>query len=311
MRVLHVVNSFDPACDVLRCVRELNKYSAHFHTLYVQEEHPLQRVYQYDQPERPGWVMTSAEKRAMVDEADVLIYHFVGWEEGLVDETNKPCAFRNINVYYSWDRNRFWTDSKYNAQSYGRYKLLASSHVGAQDFIHPNSKFRWLPDLLPLNWGYTFDPADRPQPAISYIKHANELRKMDFWDVARLDCFQTAHAEVLSKRRALASVVIDNVSDGHYGMAGLEAAILGLPVVVYNHERTLEAMAGWGVNEPGFPFIQAESLEQAVATAVGIARDITGDRPYRRAIRAWAEKYLDPRRLIAVYWDSFIKELAE
>ena len=32
--------------------------------------------------------------------------------------------------------------------------------------------------------------------------------------------------------------------------------------------------------------------------------------PYRRAIRAWAEEFLDPRRLIGEYWDPFIDELA-
>ena len=308
MHVGHIVNHFDPACDVLRCVRELNLYSRHSHSIFVRDPHPLHGVYRYEQPDKPGWEMTEAEKQHLTDSADVLIYHFAGWELGIRGE-GKPSAFRNLNIYYSWEHGHFWSDPTANAHSYDNYDLLASSHVGAKDFM-PNDRFRWLPDLLPLDGAYSFDPTPRPQSAISYIKHADRLQYMDFGPgIAHLNCDQTPHAEVLEKRRTLASVVIDNVSDGHYGLAGQEAAILGLPVVGFMHEKTMEAM--FGTNSLGFPFVNVDSVPRAVETAKTIARwKFPLYHDYRRAIRRWAEEYLDPVRLIEEYWEPFIEELA-
>lgn len=251
--------------------------------------------------------MSPAEIAALLDEADVLIYHFLGWENGI--SIDKPSAFRNINIYYSKDSGLHWTDSQYNAASYDRYKLVSCCHPGAIDFLPPD-RFRWLPDLLPLDGAYAFDPADRPFPAVSYIKHAEELSLRDFGSVAHLSCFNTPHARVLARRRSSASVVIDNVNLGHYGAAGQEAAILGLPVVVFNHRRQLEAMAGW--EKPGmeFPFTQAETLDEAVDLAVQLAMESSRDyRRRRAAIRKWSEKFFSPRRLVREYWDPFIDEL--
>lgn len=307
MNVGHIVNSFDPACDVLRCVRELNRYSEHSHSLYVRDPHPLQAVYQYEQ--QAGWLMSHGEISAQIAGADVLIHHFAGWERGWGDES-KPSAFRNCNIYWDAQHDKFWSSPEYNAASYEGYKLVASSHVGARDFM-PSDRFRWLPDLLPLDGAYAPDFRPRPRPAVSYIKHADELRTRDFGSgVAHLDCHYIAHARVLAQRSRLASVVVDNVCDGHYGLAGQEAAIMGLPVVVFNHARTLANMKGWNKLGSAFPFVQAESLDEVVETAAALARQRTWYDGYRHAIRDWAVEFLDPRKLVASYWDPFIKELA-
>ncbi len=253
--------------------------------------------------------MQQEEAVALINEADVFIHHFTGWEEGLEDNT-KPSAFRNICTYYDHVRNRFWTAPQYNAISYDRYKLLASSHIGALDFM-PTDRFRWLPDLLPLDGAYSFNPDVRPYPAVSYIKHADELRIMDFRDVVHLDCSRTAHTEVLAKRRSLASVVIDNVCDGHYGLAGQEAVILGLPVFVFNHERTSKIMDGWCKKGTIYPFCYTDSVQDAAEMAVLMAkRKISEQQEIRFGIRKWAEEFLAPQHLISEYWDPFVEELA-
>ena len=313
MKVCHIVNSFDPACDVLRCVRELNLYSRYSHTLYTKDPHPAQAVYQYEQPSQPGWLMSAGEARRLVEDADVLVYHFAGRESGAGDDS-KPSAFRNLHVTWDNIEQRFWTNGYYDSGAYDRYKLVASSHVGALDYM-PASKFRWLPDLLPLDEEYSFNTTDRPRPAVSYIKHADELRSRDFGKAAHLDCSHTTHADVLAKRSSLATVVIDNVSDGHYGLAGQEAVIMGLPVVVFNHPRTVAALDGWqpmhGSITTMFPFQQATTLDEAVNVATFLAQESpTIQRDRRHAIRAWAENFFSSRKLIDEYWDPFIEELA-
>jgi len=117
---------------------------------------------------------------------------------------------------------------------------------------------------------------------------------------------------VLAKRRHLANVVIDNVCDGHYGLAGQEAAIMGLPVVVFNHRTTHDTLVIWEENgnltgEMAFPFWQARTLEEAVTVASWLATHT--DVEDRRAIRAWSEEYFNLRRLITKYWDPFVKKL--
>lgn len=308
MKVLHLVNEFDPSCDVLRCVRELNRYSRHSHTLVVLKPHPLKGYYQFEEPEKPGWQMRPHEIVALMEKTDVIIHQYTGWENGYGDRT-RPSAFRNICIYWDQNDDRFWTTEEYNAKSYGRYKLVASSHVGATDFL-PADRFRWLPDLLPLDGDYAF-AGERVYPAVSFIKHASELQGRSFGRARSLNCAFTAHRSVLAQRRFYAPVVIDNVCDGHYGLAGQEAAIMGLPVVVFNHPRTLAAMKDWEKDGTRFPFTQAASVDEAFEIAVQLASE--DDDAYlarRREIRAWAEEFFDPRRLIEQYWDPFVSELA-
>lgn len=305
MKVAHIVNSFDPAGSVVRCVTELNRYSAHAHTLLVRDRHPLQDAYQFAEPTAPGWTMAPGEPETLIAAADVLIHHFKGWEPGWGDP-GKPSAFRNVNIYWNGGEDRFWSDAQYNAHSLDRYKLVSSSHLGARQFL-PADRFRWLPDLVPLNGPYEPDFTARPA-AVSYIKHHEELRNKQFGpDVAHLDCSGQPHAQILAVRRTQASVVIDNVCDGHYGVAGQEAAIMGLPVVVFNHPVTTEGLKDWDPDGPGFPFFHAGTVEEAAQAAARLAsfRD-TPARPIRR----WAQEYLDPARLIRDWWDPFAEELA-
>lgn len=307
MIVGHVVNYFDPSCDVTRCVRELNKYSRYKHVLYVKEPHPELATYQFEDPDPVGWNLSQAEIDELLKDADILLFHFAGVERGWGfqdhEQCGRPMAFRNIHI--AWDGEKFWTNQEYTlARSYDRYILTGAAHVGAAEFL-PDGKFRWLPDLLPLDGPYSFDPSPRP-PAVSYIKHAEELDARGFGGARRLNCSQMAHADVLAVRSASATVVIDNVSDGHYGLAGQEAAIMGLPVVGYNHLRTLEAMQSWVKPGTIFPFWQAETLDDAVLVATHLAQE-SGE--FRYKIRAWAEEFLNPRRLIAEYWDKFFDEM--
>lgn len=307
MKVAHIVNSFDPAGSVVRCVAELNRYSAHSHSLLIRDRHPRQDTYQFPEPDRPGWTMAPGEPEALIAEADVIIHHFKGWEPGWGDP-GKPSAFRNVNIYWNPNDDRFWSDSQYNAHSLDRYKLLASSHIGARQFLGED-RFQWLPDLVPLDGPYQADFTQRPV-AVSYIKHAAELREKQFGDgVLTLDCSDRAHGLVLETRRTQATVVIDNVCDGHYGLAGQEAAILGLPVVVFNHPVTMEGLKDWDMDGPGFPFVQAHTIDEAAETAARLAASWSGGGPNPK-IRRWAERFLDPARLIRDWWDPFAEELA-
>lgn len=342
-KILHVVNSFDPAGDVVRCVAELKKHSRHQHELIVRDTHALQDVYAYpeaalmrwntetDAPaekieppkelhgrERRKWIIAQRELRkhptgpslfgALAEWADALIYHFRGWEDGW-PLPDKPRAFRNVNIYWGQTEDRFWSDPGYNAQSLDGYRLVSSSHVGAMDFL-PAEIFRWLPDLIPI-YGPLYLPDYRPRPAtVSYIKHGADFDAADFGGAAKQRLDNTAHPIVLWKRQTEATVVIDNVCDGHYGLAGCEAMAQGWPLVVFNHEKTL---AGLRELAPVMPPVEncGPSVFQAIEAVrrlLALSENEMADR--RRAMRDWAETYYNSERLIAKFWDPFVDELA-
>jgi len=293
-KILHVCNSFDPAGDVVRCVKELQRYSKHEHRLIVRELHPIQETLQY-----PVWP-NSVDPAAEFNWADAIIYQFVGWSRGWGILPSKPTAFRNINIRYDPTNDRFWAEDQYNDTDLSPYKLLASSHAGARDFMGWD-KFRELPDLIPID-EYTPDFTVR-RPCISYIKHADELDGKDL-GVSKLRLLGTAHSEVIRRRKHEATCIIDNVCDGHYGLAGLEAMALGLATVVFNHPFTQASLHNMAPEYP--PFVECGPY---LDSAVRMAHAVCNSTEVRIKSRLWMEKYYHSQRIIEMYWDTFVEEL--
>jgi len=306
LKILHVANSFDPAGDVIRCVTELKKYSRHRHEYILADRHPYQDDYGYQEPALMEWNTEPGLVAHLFDWADVVLYHFVGWEKKWSGK-GKPTAFRNINIYYNAETDRFWSLAGYNAASLDGYKLLASSHVGAADFLGQD-RFRWLPDLVPIEDAlYEPDWRER-QPCISYIKHAAFLDGQAWPDgIAKQNLFKQKHPIVLFRRKTHATVVIDNVCDGHLGLAGLEAMSMGLPLVVFNHEKTRAALRDFA---PEYPPISEVGPNPAEAMAAAVKLAINPDSGLRRAMRDWMERFYHSRRVIEKFWDSFFEEMA-
>lgn len=303
--ILHVCNSFDPAEDIMRCVAELKKHSRYEHELIVAELHPGQRQIGFQPAALMKWNTHPCLVDHLFEWADAVLYQYAGWEDGW-HQPRKPQAYRNMAIYYERKRGRFWSPPEYNCKSIDRYKLLASSHVGAADFL-PGCRF--LPDLIPI-WDalYTPDFSERPH-CVSYIKHSHKLNRVDLGSVQKQSLRGKFHPVVLWKRKTESTVVIDNVCDGHYGLAGCEALSLGLPCIVYLHDKTkrgLEHLAP-GTN----PFIEVgPSIREVVRTVRKVVEmDPQEYQQLRRQCRQWAEQYYCSGRLIEKYWDPFFDEL--
>jgi hypothetical protein len=218
----------------------------------------------------------------------------------------KPQAYRNIAIFYEIGSEKYWTMPEHNCRSTEGYKFLASSHVGAQDYL-PGCRF--LPDLIPIfDALYTPDDSDRPH-CVSYIKHAEQFNRMDFGRAQRQSLRRQYHPLVLWKRKSEATVVIDNVHDGHYGLAGCEALSLGLPCIVFLESRTKAALEELA---PGTsPFIEVGPSPRAAALAARSVVELPPEeyRQLRRQCRLWTERYYRPEGLVAKYWDPFFDAL--
>lgn len=312
LRVLHLCTTFDPAGDVVRCFDELKKYSRHEHRLAVRLCHPLQEIYKFPEADWLGPFMPSNQPMESIEWSDCVLYHLTGphfpeyelplpgWLWG-----NRPAGFRNLNIYYDALWNRFFCHSQYNAPDLSIFRLVASSHVGAKEFLG-SERFRWLPDMIPID-----DPAYMPVPlaeraGVSFLKHSEDFRTADF-GVERMNLNNKPLSEVLKRNRSL--VAIDNVVDGHYGLAGLECLSMGLPTIVYNHPATTAALRDIAPVES--PFVEVE--HPWVQTAISAARELLADPDRVERVgayaREWMVKYHNSRSIIERFWDPFFDEL--
>lgn len=306
-RVLHIVNYFDPAGDVVRCFGELKKHSRHEHELVIKDRHPLQEMYAFQEAALMEHSGAAAAFPQLAKWCDCVLHHFVGPESGFrVD--GKPAAFRNVNIYWNQIENRFWSSVEYNARSLDGFRLVASSHVGAQEFLP--GEFRWLPDLIPIfDMLYAPDFSQRP-PCVSYIKHGQDFDAAAFGaGVTKQRLDRTRHPAVLAARRAGATVVIDNVCDGHYGLAGCEAMSQGFPCIVFNHEKTRSALRDLAPLYPPFTEVGPSLYEAIEAAKRLLAMPAEQMFALRKETREWMVAHYNSKRLIAKYWDTFVDEL--
>lgn len=107
-----------------------------------------------------------------------------------------------------------------------------------------------------------------------------------------------------------ATVAIDNVSEGHYGLAGTEALAQGIPAIAWNHPRTIEQLQHIAPTG-GNPFIQADDVRTAIKFASADKWPGNTAREYGRVCRNWIETYYNSRYLVERYWEPFCDELVK
>lgn len=306
--ILHVCGWFDPSGDVTRCVTELNRYSEHKHDVLVKWHHPLKPILQFPEPE--GQSRDNSYVNERFSWADAIIYHLVGWNSplGYNVRTLKPCAFRSANVFFNKQTWNFKCDQAFFANPMDEmYDMVASCHLGARDFLGKSTQF--LPALMPIEDElYTPDWSDdyRRESKIAYIKHAEQISERLLREpFAHTLCLaDQPHNRVLSLRRKLATITIDNVTEGHYGLAGTESLAQGIPTIAWNYGHTVEQLELIAPGVPS-PFIHADDVRTAVKKAV----DYSSLPSRRHQAREWIEKCYNSRYLIERFWEPFCDQL--
>lgn len=316
--ILHVCNSFDPAGDVTRCVRELQSFSKHRHEVIIKDRHPFQDKFQY---EEPLYIGDRIPKEVFFpNDFDAVIYHFVGPEQGYSGFSG-PKGFRNATAYYNGKKDKFYATYDTTAKDMSKFNLIGTNHLGAKDFLAGNiyagidnqlvasqRDVHFLPSLIPLDHPLYQPNWDIRKACVSMIKNPEMFYNANYkGNPARQYLYGKSHAEIMDARRDYASIVIDNTSDGHYGLAGLEAMALGLPTVVFNHRETqLQLSMITGIVPPGMV---------EVPFAGDVSEAVNENMNYcvlkRKAVREWMDLYYNSSRLINRFWDPFVDQLLE
>lgn len=302
--ILHTCNYFDPAGDVTRCVRELNKYSKHYHESIIKDPHPLQSTFQYE------GALASEVTQEHVDYlgrwADAVIFHFVGPDRGY-RFPGKPCAFRSATAYYHRKQDKFWATYDVTARDLSCFDMIGTNHLGARDFLGFDARF--LPSLIPIN-----DPLYLPNwaeraPCVSMTKNPEEFYNKPYnGNPTRQYLYGLPHRTVMDARRDHATIILDNQVDGHLGLASLEAMSMGLPAVAFNHEKTKEQLRDLSIGDYPPGMIEVGPYDDVI-DAVNL--HLNPSLQERRLIRDWMERSYSPARLVKRYWDPFIGELLD
>lgn len=296
--ILHICNEFDPAGDVVRSVGELNRFSKHKHEVYLKERHPYQTDMGFQEPELMAWSCDMQNVKELAKEwADGIIYHMVGKEKGCY-APNKPSAFRNSNLYFNGT-------SFYSLEGYGYldsvpYKLLASSHKAARTFM-PDCRF--LPALIPMDRPMYSPNREPKSPCLAYIKQQELMSHIDLNTIETMALRGRTHSNLLFDQRKYATLVLDNITDGHYGLAGCEAMAQGIRAVVFNHPITQEQLKELSVDKYP-PFIECPQTMRGVYEAIK-----TAPHDFCEEAVEWMNLSYNSPRLIERYWDTFCSEL--
>jgi hypothetical protein len=117
-----------------------------------------------------------------------------------------------------------------------------------------------------------------------------------------------SHTQVMTTRRKMATITIDNVDEGHYGLAGTESLAQGIPSIAWNHPITLQDQLEHMAPGVGSPFMEVNSLRNAVHTAK-LNDELLLEN--RHAARNWIERFYNSKYLVERYWEPFCDELVK
>lgn len=277
---------------------ELNRFSKHKHELFVKNRHEYQSAMGFQEPELMEWTCDSNNiKDVAKDWADGIIYHLVGKDKGSYGG-DKPTAFRNSNIYFNG--TNFYSLDGYGCNNPEQYKLLASSHMVAGAFM-PCCHF--LPALIQLDRPMYRPNPEPKNPCVAYIKQGSLMTHFDLTKAETLYLHGKTHANLLFEQRKYATLVLDNITDGHYGLAGCEAMVQGIQPIVFNHPITEQQLRELSVDKYP-PMIEVPQTARAVFEAINKA-----SHTFCSEAVEWMHTSYNSTRLIERYWDTFCDKL--
>lgn len=312
LNVLHIANL--TAGPAAMSVSALKQWSKHRHELVARTANGLE----YSTPSITEYTATPDFVRSMVEQADVLHFHGVGFNGSLGDrQTIHGIDFAEyrgakkfiFHGYLSMLRpDGSWAlpgGDRYAVSDLPEYDMLAGSHPSCEQ-AYAMPQMRTLPDILPIfDWLLSPVKHGKPRRACSYYgrKHQRaltatgvDLEVLQFGSVAPILLDYVRHAF---------SAALDNYSDGHWSTFGIVALALGLPCLAFVHP------VNWSffdtIKADRAPFVETEYGGATVADS--LKRILSLPDEELQAIagygRAWIERFYDPERLTWVWDDAY------
>lgn len=325
MKILHVCNWCSGITT--RNVAALKQFSRHSHELVTRLLHP------YDMAVEPTHLTERDTTREMVldlaEEADALHFHAVGYDgsEELTDTIHgidwsrflgKKLFVLHAMCSYLHDDGETYTFHHQRAPSGPKrfriahlenYDALMGPHLSCKKSYE--ERLEYVPDIVPI-WDWLYTPhAGAKRPIAATFKEAAMVYNCRDIGV-RLDLLKTPTklTEQLDWRRKNCKAVVDNTTDGHWGLMGIESLAHGIPCFAYTHPINLECWDVLGVRRP--PFKECEYGGAGVPIGLRKLFSLPEDEWQRQSVecRRWVEECYAPRNLVrrwdAIYDAAFI-----
>lgn len=320
MKILHVANWC--AGITTRNVNALKQWSKHQHELVARIAHPYGERIAYEAPTYTEATTSRETVLAMAHEADALHFHAVGYD----GTAELPETIHGINWKEFRGKKRFiltghcsmlaadgraWTlpcGGKFRVKNLHHYDALFGPHLSCRETYE--ARLEYAPDIIPI-YDWLYRPLEKfPAPRACSFKGGDKQTEclqagIDF------DVFPTPTPmpDQLARRRKNYRVTLDNFTDGHWGLFGMESLAQGVPSATFIHSLNEECFALIKATPP--PFVRcafggadlAEKFLQILAMPESEWRELS------ILCRWWMERYYDPERLVW-RWDELYDRLA-
>jgi len=325
MKIMHICNW----CSGItaRNVNGLKQWSKHSHELVARIAHPYAIDY-----EPPTHLERNTSKElvlAMAEEADALHFHAVG-HDGTAE---LPETIHGIDWAQFRGKKRFilsgmcsmlardresWmlpAGERFRVRNLSHYDLLVGPHLSCKKTY--DERLQYVPDIIPINdWLYTplaprTDTGSLPRPrrACSFKgwERQEEAKRagIDF----RIFPTPTRMSTQLAWRRREACVTLDNYTDGHWGLFGMESLAQGIPCTTYTHPLNMECFEILKAKRPPFLDVQFGGGNLAEIFRRVMAMDSAEWLGWSLAGRHWIETYYDPE-ILTWRWDAVYDSMA-
>lgn len=318
MNILHVGNW----CSGVhaRNVRSLKQWSKHQHEFVARCQHPYDLGYEAADYTRSN--TTRELVLRLAEEADALEFHAVGYDgTAELPETihgidwarfrgKKRLILHGTCSMLAPDGSWFKPcGRKFDVRNLDHYDLLLGPALSCK-FTY-DQRLEYVPDIIPINdWLYTPQRGEKPERACSFKgwERAEELQfaGIDF----ELLKTPTKMPIQLDYRRRNFKATLDNFTDGHWGLFGLESLSQGIPCCVYTHPMNRECWDLIKAKEPP-PFVEIEYGGKDLAAKLRWLLAMRHDEweGWSQMCRRWIERFYDPEILVW-RWDSVYDSIA-
>ncbi len=317
MKILHICNW--AAGITTRNVNALKQWSRYRHELVARIAHPY--PIHYEAPTYTEATTTRETVLGMIEEADALHFHAVGYD----GTAELPETVHGINFAQWLGKKRFiftgmcsmlapdgetWTipcGEKFRVRNLDRYDLIMGPHLSCKHTYA--ERLEYAPDIIPIHdWLYTPSGVFPPARVCSFkggeVKGALWQAGIEFYQYPT----PTAMSLHLAQRRKLYRATLDNFTDGHWGLFGMESLAQGIPSLAYIHPVNMECFDI--LKAPIAPFLSVHfGGRKLAATLSGVLNwPEEAWREFSVHCREWMEAHYDPERLVW-RWDDLYGRL--
>lgn len=315
LKILLINGTWDCAGVSINLCKAINKYTRHQARHIVGVETYL--GYDTDITMNQYNPMRVYSLLKVIEDAD--IFHF--------NHTDHTVQYKGINwsrftsrkkrIYHShsgWEEGKDYHEEFLKGKLFNKYDNYDSviECAPCNTFVFNNSV--WLPNLLPVydesylplpNKDYKGRLIIGQSPSVKRIKSTNILNKVVYglqqsgYDI-ELDVIEkTRHRECLARKK-YHHIEFDNMHQGHLGMAGFEAASMGIVTMGWMKPSVQEAYTKLGEGND-LPFINVGSEEELRDELIHLIEDRELLLERSQYTRLWMERYYTEKRLLALY----------